>query len=477
MLQAESLTPAAFTVTASSPARNPARISLLRSPPFRVGITFWVLFVVILSIAGALFHRSLQERLLAGIDDSLNRQYAAIATTYSSLGPEAAIALIDGSRTGDTRVRYFLADADGDRVTGSLPFGLTESGRNTVTGSALGLGDLERHRVLTRPFGSGLLSLELGLQPLDELRALALECLLRALAVATGLGILAALLLAWRMRQRMLGWSRALERVADGDLGARLPLGTVNDDVDVMAERINEMLERLRRTVESMRQVSNDIAHDLKTPLNRLTIDLEDAVELHRTGSCANAPLERALDEASEINGTFEALLSIARIEAGARKARFHTFELAALLDDLAEIYGPVVEEAGLSLRTEVATAKPMPLLGDRALITQLIVNLIENAMRHGSPQATTVTLSAGRQNGVTRLSVADDGPGVPEEEREKVFRRLYRLERSRTTRGTGLGLSLVKAIAELHCGTIQVEDNAPGLRVTIIFDDNCPLE
>jgi signal transduction histidine kinase len=236
-----------------------------------------------------------------------------------------------------------------------------------------------------------------------------------------------------------------------------------------LSRDINDALERLSATVESMRQVSTDIAHDLKTPLNHLKITLEDARLKQERGLTVLQELELASAEADQINQTFEALLRIAQIESGARKSRFAKTNLNEIYESLAEVYGDVAEDAGQTIVRDFGPDGGSTTLGDRELLTQMYANLIENAIRH-CPPGSTIRLKVRVEGGRICTSIEDDGPGIPENEHEKVFRRLYRVEKSRTSSGSGLGLSLVKAIADLHGAAIRLEDAGPGLRAVIIY-------
>jgi signal transduction histidine kinase len=227
------------------------------------------------------------------------------------------------------------------------------------------------------------------------------------------------------------------------------------------------MLDRIVGLMENLRQVSNDVAHDLRTPLSRLRQDLEEAQKRELTAPELKRVIEGAVAEADVLLETFSALLRIAQIEAGIRRSAFRAVDLSDVLRTVAEAYLPAVEESGRALRTEIADGVQVD--GDRGLLSQLLVNLVENALRH-TPAGTTITLRLSRQPAGALAEVADTGTGIPADERAKVFRRFYRLERSRTTPGSGLGLSTVAAIVELHHAAIELLDNAPGLRVVIRF-------
>ncbi len=213
--------------------------------------------------------------------------------------------------------------------------------------------------------------------------------------------------------------------------------------------------------------MSSDIAHDLRTPLNRLRINLLEAAQKLASGENPEDDLTAALAQGETIDQTFTALLRIAQIEAGARREKFAPVDLAALVADVADVYANVAEDAGSSLAWE--THGPMWVMGDRELLTQTFANLIENAIRH-CPPGTAIALAVQAEGEHVTASISDTGPGIPVAERDKVLRRLYRLEKSRTTEGTGLGLALVKAVTDLHGAKLILTDAAPGLRVIMQF-------
>jgi signal transduction histidine kinase len=261
--------------------------------------------------------------------------------------------------------------------------------------------------------------------------------------------------------------ANAMAMIGRGELGARIPVRRNRDDLDDLSQQINQALERLAGLVEGMRQVSVNIAHDLKTPLNRLSFTVQNAIENEEAGQSVAVLLQQAQEETRQINTTFEALLRIAQIESGGRHARFKHVAMAAILETLFDAYADVAEENGQTLSLHL---QPLPeITGDKDLLTQLFANLIENAIRH-CPAGTAIVLSSKADPEHFEVSVADNGPGIPAAERGKVFQRLYRLDKSRSTPGHGLGLSLVKAITELHGAAIAISDNGPGLRVAVQF-------
>lgn len=293
----------------------------------------------------------------------------------------------------------------------------------------------------------------------------------RAFAWAGGaslaLAVLGGIFTSLAFLRRLDGFNRTAARIVDGKLGERVPERGTADEFDRLAANLNAMLGRIQALMESMRQVSTDIAHDLRTPLAHLRRRLEAA----RQGAESKAAYEEAIDsaiaETDEILATFGALLRIAQIEAGTRRAGFAEFDLSALFETIAETYAAVAEDNGQAL---VAAISPgIAIHGDRELLTQMLANLIENAIRH-TPPGSVIRLSLAETAGGAVGSVADNGPGIPEEARDRVFRRFFRLEKSRTTPGNGLGLSLVAAVAELHGIVTELSDARPGLVVTLRF-------
>ena len=278
-----------------------------------------------------------------------------------------------------------------------------------------------------------------------------------------------AIFLARRAQAKIDVFATTLSKVSRGEIAERVPITESHDDLDHVAAQINATLAHLQKLIESVNQASSDIAHDLKKPIGRLRRRLELALRSATDVETFRTQVEESLQELDSIVETFEALLRITQIEAGARRARFSHVELGTVLADVADVYEPVAEEAGDRLVSTVAIAERAQVTGDRELLTQLFANLIENAIRH-SPKGTRIDVSLATRGERHIAVVADSGPGIPAHECDNVFRRLYRLERERMSPGSGLGLSLVAAIAELHGAGVVLRDNTPGLRVEVSF-------
>jgi signal transduction histidine kinase len=325
------------------------------------------------------------------------------------------------------------------------------------------------YRAYSGSIGGNNLTVAFSLSETEDLEKVAIMSFGWATLIITGLAIAGGALLASRVQRRLDGIAATMVDVSHGRMDTRIPLTGKDDDIDVVSSQINAALDRLSGLVEGMKQVSANIAHDLKTPLNRLQMILEGAADRAARGQDVSDDLADARAEGYQINETFDALLRIAQIEAGARKARFTDVDLDEILQTIAEIYIDVAEDDGKVLSSTQLNATADRIHGDRELLTQMFANLVENALRH-CPPGTTIKLTVTRQGERVLASVADNGPGIPSDEREKVFQRLYRLDHSRSTPGSGLGLSLVRAIADLHGASIALEDRRPGLAVVISF-------
>ena len=259
-------------------------------------------------------------------------------------------------------------------------------------------------------------------------------------------------------------------RIMAGDLTRRLEVTGTGDEFDRLANSLNAMLERIEHLLIQLRNVSDNIAHDLKTPLTRLRNRVESALAGPPSDETYRAALVSTIEESDRLIQTFNALLMIARIEAGPPEGAMTEVEAGAIVRDVAELYEPVAEEQGVEL--EAVTPEPVPLMANRELLGQTLANLIDNAIKHGLPaeadRALRIVMSTAREGDELVLRVADNGVGVPEADRARVLQRFVRLEKSRSTAGSGLGLSLVNAVVAFHNGTIELADNAPGLIVTI---------
>jgi signal transduction histidine kinase len=253
--------------------------------------------------------------------------------------------------------------------------------------------------------------------------------------------------------------------IAAGDFAQRVKVSGRGDEFDQLAEVINDMLDRITRLMDGVRQVSNAIAHDLRTPITRARARLEEAGRTAESSADLHAAIDRATVDLDGIVGVFQALLRIAEIEAGSRRASFRRVDIVTALDDVADLYGAVAEERGITL--SVSHPQRLEINGDAALIQQAVANLVDNAVKF-SPENGSVKLAAARDGRRIRMIVTDQGPGIPEPDRSRATERFYRGDTARGTPGSGLGLALVQAVAYLHGGVLRLEDAQPGLRAVL---------
>ena len=446
---------------------------LLRRASFRLAMMMTLFIVATLLLAGGVGFGLMHAQLSSRQDARVTEMFRALEQAMMA-GDERDLVEVVTSRIAASPDRasiYLLKDRAGRVLATNIQGIAPPQGWSSVPADLTGITNNYPYRVFTGTSGAYTLTVGLTDADLDDLREIMAGSLgwsaLTVLAVAVAVGAT----LARRMDLRLAEVDQTMNRVAHGDLAARLGLSGRGDDLDQIATTINGALARLEGVVEAMRQVSADIAHDLRTPLNRLRIRIEAAAANAELGQPVADDLAAALTEADQINETFSALLRIAQIEAGSRKAGFRPLDLGKLLTNVVEVYQPVAEDAGQTLTA--SAFGPHDVNGDPELLTQMVANLIENAIRHGPP-GTAIACSVIAGDARVLVSVSDTGPGIPAAERENVQRRLYRLEKSRTTPGSGLGLSLVRAIADLHQAVVTLRDTdavqGRGLTVQISF-------
>jgi len=441
------------------------RIRFLRTEGFRLSALYAGVFALSVVILGAFVLVITNQALRDQIVTFSSTDIAAIRNGYGSEGDFEAIEVVHQLMAGPANSGFYLLQRDGKVLAGNLPAmsprtGTIEFSVSVAGGSRemLGVGEFVAPGLYVFS-GSDKARLR-------AVEAHILDVMLVLFAVALLIAVAGGTLVSRSFLRRTDAMAKACRDIMQGDLKLRIPVRGTRDELDRLAEAINEMLSRISALMENLSQVSNDIAHDLRTPVTHLRHRLERARADCRTAEDYGVALEAAIAKADEILGLFTALLRIAQIEGGERRAAFAPLELGAVLAQMRELFEPVAEEAGDTL--QLTAAGQTIIRGDRQLLVQLFSNLIENAIVH-TPRGTRILLSLLRADGRAVARVSDDGPGVPREEHERLFRRLYRREASRAQPGYGLGLSLVAAIAELHGAVIRLVDG-PGLAVEISF-------
>jgi hypothetical protein len=295
------------------------------------------------------------------------------------------------------------------------------------------------------------------------------------------LGLAGGLFVTRRVLRRVDAMTETTRTIMRGDLGGRLPVAGTGDELDRLAENLNLMLERIEALMHGLKEVSDNIAHDLKTPLTRLRNRAEQALRSGKNETEYRAALDSTIEESDGLIRTFNALLMIARAESGQARDDMSEFDAAEIAHDIGELYEPLAEEKGIALKVEADT--PTPLKGNRELISQALANLVDNSIKYAEPRDSIngapaqIIVRALSEGDRILLTVADSGPGIPEADRSRVVERFVRLEQSRSQPGSGLGLSLASAVARLHGGELTLTDNQPGLKSIIALPRGGPVQ
>jgi signal transduction histidine kinase len=411
---------------------------------------------------------------------TLDAEITGLAEQYAQRGLSGLIQIVAARSAGDRgdAMIYLVTDPDGKPLAGNIaawPVGVPTNSvwlsfalERTVNGRP----ELHsaRGRLFAIPGGYRLL---VGRDIGDEaaFRSQIRTTLLWAGLIALGIGVIGGSVMGRNLLRRVEQVNRTSERVMAGNLSDRVPLHGTSDEFDQLAANLNRMLDQIERLMTAMREVTDDVAHDLRTPLSRLRAHLERALAEPSTtnpsaGSSEGEAIRAAIAEADRLLATFNALLNIAELESGSHRDQTEPLNLSEVVQSAAELYEPVAEENGFVLA--VAAEPGLRVRGDWHLLSQALANLLDNALKYAG--GGEIEIRAYQRAGQAVLEVADRGPGIPEADRETVLDRFIRLEASRTTPGNGLGLSLVRAIVRQHNGTLTLEDNRPGLRVRIEF-------
>ncbi len=437
----------------------------LHTEGFRITAIFVAIFAAAAAILAIGVIVIVEEELREQIVQFASADIAAVQAGYAGDGEREAREVIQQRMSAPGASDFFLLERDGRRLAGNLPPMALSGGTLTLPGSG------PRHQILGvgKYLAAGLYVFSgSDLNPVMLARQRILRIMIWVFAGAVLLGIAGGILVSRSFLSRTDAIARTCRAIMAGNLSTRVPVRGTQDELDRLSQTINAMLDRIAGLMENVRQVTNDIAHDLRTPVTHLRHRLEHA-RLHAAGPADyDKALEAALATSDEILALFAALLRIAQIEGGARRAGFAMVDLADLLSHLRDMFGPVADDARHTLALTLRGSATIR--GDRELLFQLFSNLIENAIVH-TPPGTRIEIALEKEGHSARISVRDDGPGVPPDEHAQLFRPLYRREASRSRPGHGLGLALVQAIADLHEAKIETARAAGGgLSITIAF-------
>jgi len=444
-----------------------------RSTPFRIVAAYTVLFVASVAVLFAFLYWSVTREMTGGLQAAIEEDARPLVASYAEGRLQRMVEAIReralAAKPGETLI--LLQTASGDVIEGNVSRYPPFTGWRQLTLRSVGTpGGTPEEGHLALALGIRLddafLLVGRSLEQVENTQQLLVRSLAWVLAMTVALALIGGAVLSRGAIRRIETINRTFQQIVEGDFSRRIPARPSRDELDQLAVNINLMLDRIEQLLEDLQQVTNDVAHDLRTPLGRLRQGLESTRLKGSSISEYQTAVDRAIEQVDTILDTFAALLRISQVNSRARRERFADLDLSEIAGRIADAYESVVEDVGQTFSADIAPA--VHVSGDKDLLTQLLANLVENATRH-SPAGSRVEISL-TGDPVPTLTVADTGPGIPPEMRAAVLRRFFRLDESRSSAGSGLGLALVKAIADLHNATLTLSENDPGLRVSLQF-------
>jgi hypothetical protein len=460
---------------------------LFRATAFRLTLVYLLVFVAFAASLLGYFALNTRRLITEQITATVNTEISGLREQYNQGGIRRLVIVVDLRSRRPGSSLYLVTTATGEGLAGNVgslePGVLDHPGWLETNYRRLEAPEGNEHRALVEvvqlPGGFRLL-VGRDLEERERLFGIIANAGQWSLALVIVLGLAGGFFVSRRVLSRIDAMTATAQTIMAGDLAGRLPVAGTGDELDRLAEHLNAMLERIEALMRGLKEVSDNIAHDLKTPLTRLRNRCEEALRGNTGIAGYRAALEATIAESDDLIRTFDALLMIARAESGQARDNMTEFDAAEIARDVGELYEPLADENGLALKVEAPSAAPVR--GNRELISQALANLIDNAIKYAKPNGTMNGEINGAANGVPAeivvkadnegdrivLTVADRGPGIPEADRGRVVERFVRLEQSRSAPGSGLGLSLASAVARLHGGELKLEDNHPGLRSII---------
>jgi len=459
---------------------------LIRTTAFRLTLAYLFLFALFAASLLGYFAWNTRRMITEQITTTVNAEVGVITDIFARRGLNGLILTVGNRALRPGANLYLVTTPEGVAVAGNvgaLAPGVMATSGWSETAYRLYEQDSADHRALvyvTELSNGFRLLIGRDLEERRRMFGIVAKAAQWSLLVVVALGLGGGVFVARRVLRRIDAMTGTTRRIMAGDLSGRLPVGRSGDELDRLAENLNAMLERIEALMMGLKEVSDNIAHDLKTPLTRLRNRAEEALASSGSEAEYRTALERTIEESDGLIRTFNALLMIARAESGQARGNMDDFDAADVANGIYELYEPLAEDDGMTLRVKTVSA---PLHGNRELISQALANLVENAIKYGKPIAAALPLSAGavagtdgkeiviearRDGDLVLLSVTDHGPGIPEADRRHAVERFVRLEASRTQPGSGLGLSLASAVATLHGGELRLGDARPGLSATL---------
>jgi signal transduction histidine kinase len=452
---------------------------LLRTTAFRLTLVYLLVFIVFAASLLGYFALNTRRLITEQITTTVDGEISGLKEQYNQGGIRRLVIVVDLRSRRPGSSLYLVTTPSGEGLAGNVgslePGVLDHPGWLETDYRRLEAPEGTDHRALVQvvqlPDGFHLL-VGRDLEERERLFGIVANAGRWSFALVVVLGLAGGFFVSRRVLSRIDAMTEKAQIIMAGDLAGRLPVAGTGDELDRLAEHLNAMLERIEALMRGLKEVSDNIAHDLKTPLTRLRNRCEEALRGAAGDGDYRGALESTIAESDELIRTFDALLMIARAESGHARDNMSEFDAAEIARDVGELYEPLAEEKGLVLKVDApATA---PVRGNRELVSQALANLVDNAIKYAKPdgplngESAAIVVGAGNDGDRINLTVADRGPGIPAGDRGRVVERFVRLEQSRSEPGSGLGLSLASAVARLHGGELRLEDNQPGLRSTI---------
>jgi hypothetical protein len=457
---------------------------LLRTTAFRLTLVYLSVFALFAAALLGYFALNTRRMINDQIVRTLDSEIAELTRQYEIGGMRGLVIAVETRAGHPGSNLYLVTTRTGDGLVGNVgslePGVIERTGWTETAYRRIEEPEIAEHQALVRVLGlSGGFRLLVGrdLEERERLFRIVAVAGRWSVAVVIVLGIIGGIFVSRRVLTRIDAMSDKAQTIMAGDLTGRLPIAGTGDELDRLSSNLNAMLERIETLMRGLKQVSDNVAHDLRTPLTRLRNRCESALRSAKDERDYREAIEATIEESDALIRIFDALLMIARAESGEPRGGMETFDAAGIARDLGELYEPVAEEKGLTLRVEAASAAPVK--GNRELIGQALANLLDNALKYAGGTATgpgtddaipDIAITAEAKADHVVLSVADRGPGIPAQDRARAIERFVRLEQSRSLPGSGLGLSLASAVAQLHGGELRLEENAPGLRAVLIL-------
>jgi signal transduction histidine kinase len=467
---------------------------LFRTTTFKLTLVYLTVFALFAAFLLGYFALNTRRLIDEQITDTVNAEITGLSEQYRQGGIRRLVLVIDGRARRPGSSLYLVTTFNGQALAGNVTAlqpgildspGWTETAYRRLDEAESQNQEHPEHRALVRVFvlpGGFRLLVGRDLDERERLFHIVLAAGRWSVAIVIVLGLAGGLFVTRRVLRRVDAMTETTRTIMEGDLGERLPVAGTGDEIDRLAENLNQMLERIESLMRGLKEVSDNIAHDLKTPLTRLRNRAEQALRAAKNEAEYRAALEATIDESDALISTFNALLMIARAESGQAREDMQDFDAAEIAHDVCELYEPLAEEKGIALKVDAERAAPVK--GNRELVSQALANLIDNAIKYAEPAASAVNgapaeIVVAARDGGDRilLTVADHGPGIPEADRARAVERFVRLEQIRSQPGSGLGLSLAAAVARLHGGELTMEDNAPGLKCVIALPRGGPVQ